>query len=169
MIRDFLDKNHIQGFINSKIRMGLFYNGELVSLMIFGYQRKSMGSIGKENVYEMLRFCNKLNTSVIGGADKLFKYFVNTYKPVEVISYADRSWSLGDLYFKLGFNLVHKTGPNYYYIVDGIRKHRFNFRKDKLVREGFDPCKSEHDIMLERDIFRIYDSGSLKFSYTNRV
>ena len=163
----FLETNHLQGFTISKIKLGLFYNNELVSLMTFGKQRKSMGSKSKENVYEMLRFCNKLNTSVIGGADKLFKYFINAYKPVEVISYADRSWSQGDLYYKLGFLLIHKTEPNYYYVVDGFRKHRFNFRKDKLVREGYDKSKSEHEIMLERGIYRIYDSGSLKFIWNN--
>ena len=81
----------------------------------------------------------------------------------EVVSYADRSWSRGNLYKKLGFELVSKTHPNYYYVVDGIRKHRFGFRKDKLIREGYDISKSEHDIMLERKIYRIYNSGNYKY------
>ena len=133
--------------------------------MTFGEQRKSMGLKSKNNGYELLRFCNKLNTSVIGGADKLFKYFIKNYKPKEVISYADRSWSQGDLYKKLGFNFVRKTPPNYYYIIGNKKYYRFNFRKDKLIREGFDSLKSEHEIMLERKIYRIYDSGSLKMKY----
>ena len=63
---------------------------------------------GKENEYELVRFCNKLNTSVIGGADKLLQYFIRTYQPKEIISYADRRWSQGRLYDKLKFtnNLV---------------------------------------------------------------
>ena len=165
----FLDKNHLQGFIGSQIKIGLFFNEELVSLMTFGSKRKFMKQNNDKNVYEMLRFCNKLNCSVIGGADKLFKYFINTYKPKEVISYADRSWSQGELYKKLGFIFVGKTPPNYYYVIDGIRKHRFGFRKDKLIREGFDSNKSEHEIMLERKIYRIYDSGSLKFIWNNHL
>jgi hypothetical protein len=168
LIRSFLEENHIQGFVGSQIKLGLFYNEDLVSLMTFGKQRKSMGTKSSENVYEMLRFCNKLNTSVIGAADKLFKYFIKNYNPIEVISYADRSWSQGDLYYKLGFKLVHKTSPNYYYVIGQKRNHRFNYRKDKLIREGYDPTKSEHDIMLERKIYRIYDSGSLKFSYLHQ-
>ena len=163
LVREFLEKNHLQGFVGSQIKLGLFYNDELVSLMSFGYQRKSMGTKSKENVYEMLRFCNKLNTSVIGGADKLFKYFINTYEPIEVVSYADRSWSRGNLYKKLGFKFVSKTPPNYYYIINTARHHRFNYRKDKLVKEGYDKNKTEHEIMLERGLYRIYDSGSLKF------
>ena len=131
--------------------------------MTFGKQRKNMGNKSEENTYELLRFCNKLNTSVIGGASKLFKYFIDNYKPEEIITYADRSWSQGNLYRKLGFDFIYETQPNYYYVVDGIRKNRFNFRKDILIKDGFDPNKTEREIMLERKIYRIYDSGQLKF------
>ena len=165
LVREFLKNNHLQGFIGSPIKLGLFYNDELVSLMTFGSKRKFMKQSNSDGVYEMLRFCSKLNTSVIGGSEKLFKIFIKNYSPKEVISYADRSWSQGELYYKLGFTFISKTSPNYYYVVDGIKKHRFNFRKDKLIRDGFDPNKSEHEIMLERKIYRIYDSGSLKFIF----
>ena len=167
IVRYFLNKNHLQGFVGSQIKLGLYYNDELVSLMTFGSKRKFMKQSNNDRVYEMLRFCNKLNTSVIGGADKLFKYFINIYKPIEVVSYADRSWSQGHLYRKLGFNCISKTPPNYYYIVDKKKLHRFNYRKDKLIRDGYDENKTEHEIMLERKIYRIYDSGSLKFIYKN--
>jgi len=164
LYRHFLDKNHLQGYINAKIKIGLFYNNELVSLMSFGNYRVSMGKkITNKNEYELLRFCNKLNTNIIGGASKIFKYFVDTYKPKEIITYADRSWSQGDLYKTLGFKFISKTQPNYYYIIEGLRHHRFNFRKDKLIKEGYDAKKTEHEIMLERKIYRIYNSGNLKF------
>jgi len=169
LVRCFLEKNHLQGFVGSPIKLGLFYNDELVSLMTFGSKRKFMKQSNSDGVYEMLIFCSKLNTSVVGSAEKLFKYFIKTYNPKEVISCTDRSWSQGELYQKLGFTFLSKTPPDYYYVVNGVRKHRFNFRKDKLIRDGFDPNKTEHEIMLERKIYRIYDSGSLKFfrSYTN--
>ena len=165
LLREFLEKNHIQGFIGSQVKIGLFYNNELVSLMTFGKQRKNMGTKSFPDKYELLRFCNKLNTTVIGGASKLFKYFTNNYKPKEIITYADRSWSQGNLYNQLGFEFVHKSQPNYFYVVDGLRKNRFNFRKDILIKEGFDPNKSEREIMLDRIIYRIYVSGKLKFIY----
>jgi hypothetical protein len=165
LIKNFLDKNHIQGFIGSKIKLGLFHNDELVSLMTFGEHRKSMGQASLENSYEMIRFCNKLNTNVIGGASKLFKRFIVAHNPKEVISYADRSWSQGDLYVKLGFDFVRKTRPNYHYVIDGCRKYRFGYRKDILVKQGFDSDKTEHEIMLDRKIYRIYDSGNLKYAY----
>lgn len=33
LIRSFLDKNHIQGFVGSSVKIGLYYNDELVSLI----------------------------------------------------------------------------------------------------------------------------------------
>jgi hypothetical protein len=140
----------------------------LVSVMGFGQLRKSLGQTPKENHYEMLRFCNKLNTSVVGGASKLFKYFIKNYEPREVISYADRSWSNGSLYETLGFNMVSETKPNYYYIIKKVRYNRYNFRKDKLVSDGYDKDLTEKQIMINRGINRIYDSGSLKYVYNKK-
>lgn len=164
-VKDFLRKNHIQGYVSSGINIGLYFNGELVSLMTFGSKRKLMGSKNREGEYELLRFCNKLNMVVIGGANKLFKYFIDNYNPKMVLTYADRSWSKGTVYEKMGFTFVDKTRPNYYYIVDGIRKHRYGYRKNILVKEGYDKEKSEHEIMLNRKIYRVYDSGHLKYEY----
>jgi hypothetical protein len=113
----FLNDNHIQGNVNSKIKLGLYYNDELVSLMTFGSLRKNLNQSSIDNVYELLRFCNKLNCSVIGGADKLLKHFIKEYNPKEIISYADRRWSQGDLYSNLGFTEITKNKPNYWYII----------------------------------------------------
>jgi hypothetical protein len=163
--KEFLNKNHIQGNVNSSVRLGLYYNNELVSLMTFGKGRIALGGSVIENSYELLRFCNKLNTSVIGGADKLLKHFIKVYNPKEIISYADRRWSKGDLYEKLGFNFIHNSKPNYFYIFDKKRKYRFGFRKDILIKQGFNEHKSEHEIMLERGVYRIYDCGNKKYIF----
>ncbi|MFW6243118.1 MAG: DUF7487 domain-containing protein [bacterium] len=165
LVRNFLNKNHIQGFIGSSIKIGLYYKGELISLMTFGKKRTPLNSKSSNNEYEMLRFCNKLNTNVVGGASKLFKYFIKTHKPNEIVSYADRSYSNGNLYKQLGFKLIHISKPNYNYIINNIKKHRFGFRKDILIKQGFDSNKSEKEIMLERRIHRIYNSGNYKFLY----
>jgi hypothetical protein len=48
-------------------------------------------------------------------------------------------------------------------LVNDKRENRFNYRKDILIKEGFDKNKTEHDIMLERKLYRIYDCGSICF------
>jgi len=167
IIKNFLEKNHIEGYVGSKVKLGLFFDNELVSLMTFGKRRVAMGNkLTNDDEYELIRFCNKLNTNVIGGASKLFKFFVKNYNPKEITTYADLSFSKGDLYEVLGFEFINKTQPNYYYIIDGTRKYRFNFRKDKLVKQGFDKNKTEHQIMLDRKIYRIYNCGNLKYVKT---
>ena len=163
LIRDFLNKNHLQGFVGSSIKIGLFYQGELVSLITFGKLRKALGHITKEGSYELLRFCNKLNFNIVGGSSRLLVYFIRKYYPKEIMSYSDNSRSNGDMYRKIGFNLESETVPNYYWVIDGIRKHRFNFRKDRLVKMGYDSSKTEIEIMNELGYYRIFDSGSKKW------
>ena len=159
--REFLNNNHIQGFAKSSHKIGLYYNDELVSLMTFGYRLTN----GKKE-FELIRFCSKLNTNIIGGGDRLFKYFLKNYEYDSIISYADISIFDGKLYNKLGFDFIHRTKPNYYWVVDGIRKHRFNYNKQKLIKEGFDTDKTEVQIMQERGYYRIFDSGYTKLSFT---
>lgn len=163
--KEFVEKTHIQGNVYGKINIGLFHDKELVSLMVFGSKRKNLGSVSSDGEYELLRFCSKLNTVVVGGAGKLFKYFLKKYSPKSITSYCDLRWSVGNLYEKLGFSLVNKSEPNYFYVVNNIRKNRFCYRKDILVKEGFDANKTEHQIMLGRKIYRIYDCGCNVYKY----
>jgi hypothetical protein len=165
LVREFLDNNHIQGFVGSKIKLGLYYNNELVSLMTFGSLRKNMNSKSKEGSYELLRFCNKLDVIVIGGASRLFKFFIENYKPVEIISYSDYSRSVGNLYTKLGFSFDKLSDIGYYWFLEFKREYRFNFRKDVLVKQGYDFLKTEVEIMHERGYRRIFDCGMQKWIY----
>lgn len=166
--KEFLEKNHIQGNVNSQINLGLYHDGELVSLMCIGKPRINLGrKASLEDEYELLRFCNKLNTNIVGGASKLFKYFITNYSPTLITSYCDYRWSIGNMYEALGFTLSHLSQPNYYYIIGNNRKNRFKYRKSELIKEGFDPEKSEKEIMEERGIHRIYDCGSLVYIWKN--
>lgn len=163
--KGFLVKNHIQGYVPSSIKIGLFYEGDLVSVMTFGKYRVSLGKKEKEGEYELLRFCNSLNVLVIGGASKLFNYFLQKYKPIKVLSYQNNSWNTGNLYENLGFEKIGLTKQNYYWCVGDLRYNRFNFRKDKLVKEGYDPQKTEDEIMTQRGYFKSWDLGNIKWEY----
>jgi hypothetical protein len=133
--------------------------------MTFGNLRKSLGQKSKEDSWEMLRFCNKIGTSVTGGASKLFNYFIKNYKFNNIISYSLNSYSSGDLYKKLKFKFKGETGVNYFWCKNGIRYHRFNFRKDKLVKIGYDKNKTEVEIMSDLSYYRVFDCGSKKWIY----
>lgn len=162
--KEFLNNNHIQGNVNSSIRYGLFYKGELVSVMTFGKLRKNLGSTSEDGSYELVRFCNKLHCNIIGGASKLLKHFIKEFNPKRIISYADKRWSNGEMYVKLGFEHLRDSKPSYFYTLHGkTRENRFKYRKDILVSEGYDKNKSESQIMKERGYSRIYDCGCMVF------
>ena len=158
--RDFLDNNHIQGKVNSIIKLGLYYNDELVSVMTFDSfeGRKTM----EDNGYNLNRFCNKIGFTVIGGASKLLKYFIKNYHPKRIISYADRNWSIGNLYQTLGFVNVGGNGPDYKYVVNDKRVHKSRYKKSKLKT-----TLTESKTMLELGIHRIYDCGKTKYELKN--
>lgn len=164
--KEFLIKNHIQGPTIDKYRFGLYYNDELVSLITFGKLRLNLGSKNQQNTYELIRFCNKLNTSVLGGASKLLVYFIKKYQPSEIISYADRRWSIGKLYENLNFQLYNISTPSYFYVKDKKRYNRFNFRKDVLVSKYNCPQDmTEHEFCLKNELYRIYDCGCLCYKW----
>lgn len=166
----FLDKNHLQGKDNSAIRLGLFYNNELISVMTFGKLRKALGQCSKSGKYEMYRYCSALNISAIGGANKLFSYFIKNYTPLSVISYADKRWSNGDLYEKIDFKFLSTSTPSYFYTKDHYKKyHRFNFRKSELSKKLsiFNPCLSEWENMKLNGYDRIWDCGNFKYEWVN--
>ena len=159
--KEFLNQNHIQGNVNSKYRIGLFFENELVSLMTFGNGRIMMG--GKKDEFELTRFCNKINCNVIGAASKLLKFFIKKYNPKKIVSYSDVRLFDGNLYEKLQFIKINHSKPNYWYVLDGIRRNRFNYRKSILVKQGYDVNKTEKEIMFERKIYRIYDCGNIRW------
>lgn len=162
----FLDENHLQGDCKSSVRIGLYHNDELISIMTFSKLRLPVGGKSKEDVWELTRFCSKCKYNVVGGASKLLKYFINLKGPKEIQTYSDNMISSGELYKKLGFDYSHTSNPGYWYSINGIRYHRFNFRKSKLVERGADPNKFEHEIMEEMGYLRVWSAGNKKWILT---
>ena len=154
----FLNKNHIQGASKSTLRFGLFYNDNLISIMTF---------LKKNNEYELVRFCNELNTIIIGGASKLLNHFINNYKPLKIISYSSNDISNGNLYKKLGF-IYNGLSKPYWYINWNTfeRYHRSNFSKQKLKDKGYNiENQTENEIMKQLPFWKIYDSGIYKWVF----
>jgi hypothetical protein len=159
----FLNNNHIQGTDKSSHFIGGYYNGDLVAVMTFSKLRGSLGSKDKKGYYELVRFSSN---NVVGIAPRLLKYFINNYKPKNIVSYADKRWTLSEdnLYTKIGFNLMNAGKPNYWYVKgDDKRLHRYSFRKDKLVSMGYDKSKTEKQIMLEIGYNIVWDCGNYKY------
>jgi hypothetical protein len=138
LIKGFISKNNIEVYVDSKIKIGLFYENVLVCLMLFN-------NINNKDYYELSNFSVKINTNIIGGASKLLKYFINNYNPKKITTYVNRSYSQGNLYKILGFNFINKCEPNFYYIINGTKINK-------------------NEINTYKNAPKIYDSGYLKFT-----
>ncbi len=160
----FLEINHRQGKDKSSVKLGLYYDNSLVSVMTFGKRQ-----ISRKNVLEMIRYCTKCYVQIIGGASKLFSYFrTNYWKGEDIYSYADRRWSNGRLYDKLGFTLSHISSPNYWYTKDyNTLCHRVSFQKHKLKDklEIFNSDLTEWENMKLNNYDRIWDCGNYVYVY----
>ena len=159
-----MDNNHIQGGTSASICVALYYDNEIVSVMTFGKRR-----LNNKDTFELIRFCNKINTVVIGGSSKLFNYYINNYDFTNIISYSDISLFEGGLYKILGFKNDGYTSLNYYW-TDLIKKyHRFNFNKKKLIKLGFNKDKTEDEIMKENGYFKIWSCGQIRWIYNKNI
>ena len=162
---EFLNKYHLQNTCRGQnIRLGLYTSdGDLVQIMTFGRPRYN-----KNFEYELLRLCTKSGYIVIGGAEKLFNYFINEYKPKSIISYCDNSKFSGNVYTKLGFDIKDFGSPS---------KHWFNGKihiTDNLLRQrGFDQLfntnygkgVSNIELMLSYGFVELYDCGQSIYIY----
>lgn len=168
----FLDNNHIQGRSSASIKLGLYYNDELVSLMTFSSPRINMGAKQHKQQWELVRFCSKLNTRVVGGASKLFNYFIKTYNPISMVSFSMNDISDGNLYNKLGF-IKECENISYWYIEPHTNKryHRASFSKQMIIKKGWKDSKegwTEYEIMDKKGYYRIYDAGQTKWIWNKK-
>lgn len=164
----FLEENHLQGNSIDKFRYGLYYKNKLISIITFGKKRKTTKN--NDNVYEVVRFCDKINYEVIGGFTKLVNHFIDLHNPLKIESFVDiRLFGVdktNTIFNENNFNFINTIPPNYWYINTEKylhRYHRIKFKKNLLVREGYDEKMTEWEIMKLKGYDRIWDCGLLKF------
>lgn len=156
--RLFFNRTHIQGFNGSTLCYGIVYNNDIIAAMSFGKPRYN-----KLSEWELIRFSNDINVTVIGGASKLFKRFIYDINPLSVVSYSHRHISNGNIYKVMGFDFSSSTGPSYRYTSDyRTFSSRVTFQKHKLktIIENYDPSITEWGNMKNNGYDRIWDCGN---------
>lgn len=161
IFNNFCNKNHIQHSVNSSVRYALIYNGEIVCVMGFAKPR-----FNKNYDYEITRYCSINGTTVIGGASKLFKNFINKYNNCKIISYCQRKYFNGKMYSAIGMDMIRETPPNYVWVSQDLKdiKTRYMTQKHKLKT-----LLSEDEEMTNKGYFKIYDCGQKVFSFNSMM
>jgi len=155
---EFLKNNHMQNNILSSIRYGLTYNNELVYV----------AGLAKHVKYEwkLNVFSNKKHTDVVNGIDKLLNHFIKNNNPKSIMAYDNRNYNNKTVYDRLGFKLLEKTYPEYYYTKNGIVYTNLQFKKNKLKNKlkNFDQSLSEAKNMFNNGYRRFWDAGKLRYA-----
>lgn len=177
----FLEKYHIQGYTKSTLHIGAYFNDTLIAVMSFKIEKTPVPLLPKtkeeenkipENLkWELTRMASSYDYICQGVAGKLFHYFIKTYKPKQIKSFADRRWTLDkkdNMYIKLGFSLTEIEKPNYTYYNPNVhpykRFHKFGFRKHILSKKYNLPMEmTESEMTKSLGYYRIWDCGLFKF------
>lgn len=138
----FIVDNHIQGMSSSKINKGLYYNDELVAIGTFMTPR-----FNKKYDYEMVRYCNSINTIVVGGMSKILSAINGS-----ILSYANRRFSTGNVYNTCGFVQTHTSEPSHTYYNSSTRDI---FSRFKGINNP--------DMLNADNLYKLWDCGNIVY------
>jgi len=166
-VEELLNNNHIQGSISGSDYIGLRskVDDSLVAVIVL---RRSFKATGELDV-EIVRYAT--SQSVQGGFTKLLKHVAKEFDPVTVSTFSDNEISDGGLYERHGFEKVYELKPDYKYIHNGERKHKFLFRKDRFRVNPdllFEDGLTESELADLNGLYRVYDSGKTKWVLTEK-
>lgn len=149
----FFDHNHLQGHRDAATIFGLHADGRVVAAL-------SM-SKHQDGGYEVIRFANALNMTVVGGFSRLLKYAISELATSRIFTYVDRRYGNGSSYLKAGFMQLGITPPGYRYTKNGITYSRTKFQKCMLAQrlDKFDNNLTEAENMFANGYRRIWDAG----------
>ena len=154
--REFLDINHLQGYVSCSLALGLYQGDELVQIMTLRAKDK------KNKVFEIGRLATKTGFTIIGGAERLFKNLQKIIDFQEIISYNNMDKFTGEVYGRLGMSFENISIP-YGWIRNGRYLPRYATQKSKLIKQGYDKNLSESEIMRSEGFEKIYFTGVSKF------
>lgn len=159
--REFLNNNHLQGYVPCTLALGLYKEDELIQIMTFRTKNK------KNKIFEIGRLATKVGYSVIGGTERLFKNLQKMVDFKEIISYNNMDKFTGEVYERLGLTFENITIP-YSWVRNNVYLPRYQTQKNKLIQKGFDKNKSESEIMRDEGFSKIYLTGVQKFVLKNK-
>lgn len=157
-VKNFLEENHLQG--SCKFSKAFTLENENKDILFCVAFRKPFTK-NKQGVVEVARLCSKRFHTISGAFSRVMKVARGWAKDEgfeKILTYSDCRYSFGDTYSSCGFEFIGHTNAGYDYTDFICRFGRFKFR----AKGG----KSERDIALENEVFRIFNTGNFAW-YTN--
>ncbi len=122
-LNDFMSQNHL--FVSPTVRYNyaLMFEGSPVAMASFSRRRKINRGTQIAVSCELVRFASLIHTTVVGGLGKIIALFVQQTQPQDIMTYADRDWSLGKSYLSLGFEIAGYTSPQFFWVDKNMTRH----------------------------------------------
>ncbi|RZJ79860.1 MAG: hypothetical protein EOO47_09455 [Flavobacterium sp.] len=163
----FLTENHLQGYVNAKFHYGLYNDSQLIALASFSGARPMKSKGENYRSAELVRFASKAGITVVGGLGKLIKHFLGDNPVHDLMTYADRDWSLGKGYDKMGFEHSETISPILFYF-DPKTERRY--LPNKLPTTATVAFESQNSLTLDEFLkangyFQVFNTGNLKYFY----
>jgi len=157
----FLATNHLQGGTPyTRFCFGLFLKETLIGVITFAYHEKQYLNLS--------RLAFPLNTTVVGGAQKLFKNALKALPALPVITFSHNQYSGGAVYETLGFRKDGDLSASYQWVFQGeILNKRLcrHSRLAQLLGDQYDPSLTEHQNMYRAGARCLYDAGYQRWVY----
>lgn len=127
----FLEDNHLWGATGAKYGFGLYNKADdmLVAVATFSSKRKVNRDNQTFHSFELLRFCTKLDTTVVGGITKLVSAFVKEIKSnlpentrIDIVTSIDRDFG-SSTWPQFEQMEVMDPLPMFVGSIDGLRRH----------------------------------------------
>ncbi len=162
---NFFDTYHLQGYVRAKYSYGLVTDGALIAVASFSDARPMKSKGADYQSAELVRFASKDGLTIVGGLSKLIKHFSKQLKINDLMTYADRDWSLGKGYDKLGFTFSAATSPGILYVNATTLVRYFPHRLPKTILSAFEAQNvlNLDDFLTSNGYFKLFNTGNLKY------
>ena len=148
-MKEFFETNNIQGFRGGKFAVCLVDKDTREVYMSYMMGHPFFGK-GKYQ-WEVIRGATKLGYTVVGGASRIWKYFINNYNPDNCVYYIDYNYFDGNSMKHLPEMKFIKTQPSFknFWVKTGEVKNR-------------EPAKHKEIKELEKQglVYPIYNAGT---------
>ncbi|WP_316839551.1 hypothetical protein [Pedobacter gandavensis] len=162
---EFLLNHHLQGSAKTKYKFALVIGEEIVAVALFSAPRPMKSIAPDYRSYELVRFASQIGFTVTGGFSKLLKHFINLVQPNDLMSYADRDWSLGNAYASSGFELVNTTEALVLWLNLKDYSRRTLLRLPGTLPDLLKPLEesAKRQLLLEHQYIPVFNTGNLKY------
>lgn len=156
-MREFFERNNIQGFRGGKTAICLIDKDTKEVYMSYIMGDAFFGK-GKYQ-WEVIRGATKLGYTIVGGASKIWKYFIDKYNPENCVYYVDYN------YFN-GKSLDNLPQMQFIETQFGFKNYWVNERKVK----NREPFRHKEIKKLEAQglVFPIYNAGTKVYVWKNK-